>query len=393
MNRKILSSWPIYSSEEQDAVQAVLASGSVNYWTGDQGKLFESEYANFCGCQYGIALANGTLALELALRTAGVGPGDEVVVTSRTFIASASAIVMVGATPVFADVDFESQNITAGTISAVVSNRTRAIVCVHLGGWPCDMDPIMDLAGAKGLTVIEDCAQAHGAEYKGSPVGSLGDIGVFSFCQDKIISTGGEGGMMVTNNEDYWKRAWAFKDHGKDWDEVNRSGHPPGFRWLHNSIGSNYRMTEMQAAIGRIQLQKLEQWREIRKNNALIINRALQNCKLARIPSVPEQVVHAYYKHYVFINSECFKPGWDRTRLMNGIGEAGVPCFSGSCSEVYLEKAFKSLELGPRKPLPVASELGDSSLMFLVHPTITNAEMVKAAGIISAEFKRACIDR
>lgn len=260
--------WPYYSADEINAVNAVLCSGKVNYWTGEECRQFEKEFASFCNCSYAIALANGTVALELALRALDIGSGDEVVVPSRTFVATASSVVNCGARPVFADVDRHSQNITADTIQKVLSSNTKAIIPVHLAGWPCDMDTILELAAKYKLKVIEDCAQAHGATYKGRPVGSLGDVAAFSFCQDKIISTGGEGGMLVTNNQDIWNKAWSFKDHGKSYDAIYNQTHPPGFRWLHRSFGSNLRMTEMQAAIGRMQLRKLPQWHKQRNLNA-----------------------------------------------------------------------------------------------------------------------------
>ena len=256
VRKHLFSPWPYFSQDEIDAVTRVLNSGRVNYWTGDEGRQFEAEFAAFVGCKHAVAVANGTVALELALEALGIGPGDEVVVTSRTFIASASCAVMRGATPVMADVDWDSQNITAETIRAVLSPRTRAIIAVHLAGWPCDMDPILEIAREHGLKVIEDCAQALGAVYKGRPVGSMGDVNAFSFCQDKILTTGGEGGMLTTNHTDLWSRAWAFKDHGKSYEAVYRRQHPPGYRWLHESFGTNWRLTEMQSAMGRVLLQE-----------------------------------------------------------------------------------------------------------------------------------------
>src|SRR5208282_1519874 len=264
-------SWPYFEADEIEAAASVLRSGKVNYWTGDLGRRFEDEFAAYVGCRHAVALSNGTVALELALHALGVGAEDEVITTSRTFIASASCAVMRGARPVLADVDRDSQNITAETIRAALSPRTKAIIAVHLAGWPCDMDPILRLAGERGLKVIEDCAQALGATYKGRPVGSMGDAAAFSFCQDKIMTTGGEGGMMTTHNEEVWKRAWSFKDHGKSYDAVHRRAHPPGFRWLHESFGTNWRMTEMQSAIGRVALRKVAAWVEIRRRNAAIL--------------------------------------------------------------------------------------------------------------------------
>ena len=263
--------WPSFSLEEIAAATRVLESGRVNYWTGDEGRQFELEFATFVGCKHAVALANGTVALELALQALGIGLGDEVIVPSRTFIASASCAVMRGARPVIADVDRDSQNITANTIRAVLSARTRAIVTVHLAGWPCDMDPILALAHEHQLKIVEDCAQAHGATYKGRPVGSMGDAGAFSFCQDKIITTGGEGGMLTTNDPELWSRAWAFKDHGKSYDAVYQRQHPPGYRWLHESFGTNWRMTEMQSALGRLLLEQLPRFVQTRQRLAGVL--------------------------------------------------------------------------------------------------------------------------
>lgn len=365
--------WPYYAADEIAAVEDVLRSGKVNYWTGDNGRKFENEYATFAGCKYAIALANGTAALELALYALGVGPGDEVVTTSRTFIASASCAVMRGARPILADVDPVTQNITAETISKVITSKTKAIIAVHLAGWPCDMGPILKLARRHGLKIIEDCAQANGASYKGRPVGSLGDVAAFSFCQDKIITTGGEGGLLTTNNPALWKKAWEYKDHGKSFDAVYNHEHAPGFRWLHDSFGTNWRLTEMQAAIGRIQLRKLKKWVAARRRNAAMLSDCFKTIPALRLTIPPKEIGHAYYKYYAFVRLEHLKEGWTRDRVMNAIAAEGIPCYSGSCSEIYLEKAFAGIR--PAARLPVAKELGETSLMFLVHPTLTIREM------------------
>jgi len=362
--------WPSYTPEEGDAVRSVLLSNRVNYWTGEECRLFEKEFAEWCGCVYAVALANGTLALEAALRALGIGAGDEVVVTPRTFIASASCIVAVGARPVFADVDRDTQNITADTVAAVLTSRTKAVICVHLGGMPCDMDPIMELAKEHGVLVIEDCAQAHGASYKGRPVGSLGHIAAWSFCQDKIMTTGGEGGMVTTNDRTLWNRAWSYKDHGKSFEAVYERDHPPGFRWLHESFGSNYRMLEMQAAVGRIQLRQMAAWTAARQANAERIWSTARSMPGLRVPDIPQWAGHAAYKCYVFIETDALKDGWPRERIMMDINDRGVPCYAGSCSEIYLEHAFEDSGFRPVERLPVARELGESTLMFLVHPTL-----------------------
>jgi len=370
-----LAPWPSFAEDEVEAAAAVLRSGRVNYWTGPDCAAFEEAFAAHCGVQHAISLANGSLALELALIAAGIGPGDDVVTSPRTFIASASSAALRGAQPVFADVDADSQNITAETIRRALTPRTKAIVVVHLAGWPCDMDPIMALAAEHGLTVIEDCAQAHGATYKGRPVGSLGHYGAYSFCQDKIITTGGEGGMLVTNDAAGWARAWAFKDHGKSHAAVYGREHPPGFRWLHESFGSNWRMTGMQAAIGLRQLGKLPDWSARRRANAAQLNARLGALPALRTTVPPSDIRHAYYKYYAFLRPERLHPAWSAQRVRDAISAEGIPCMAGSCSEVYLERAFDRSPARPTEPLPVARALGETSLMFMVHPTLTDADM------------------
>ena len=377
-------SWPSFTTEEADAARDVILSNRVNYWTGQECREFEREFAAWAGTRHAIALANGTVALDLALRGLGIGPGDEVVVTPRTFLASASCIVNAGAIPVFADVDPDSQNITADTIRAVLTPRTRAVICVHLAGWPCDMDPIMELARERNLFVIEDCAQAHGARYKGRPVGSIGHVGAWSFCQDKIMTTGGEGGMVTTDDPALWKRMWAYKDHGKSWDAVYERQHPPGYRWLHESFGTNWRMIEVQAAIGRIQLRRMADWQATRLRHARRIWAHAQTLPGLRVPAVPDSIDHAAYKCYVFLDMEALASGWTRERIMQAITDRGVPVYSGSCSEIYLEKAFDGTDFRPAERLPVARALGETSLMFLVHPTLQDVHIDRTCEALSA---------
>lgn len=385
------SPWPSFTEDEAKAVSRVLTSNRVNYWTGSEGREFEAEFAEFSGANYAVAVSNGSVALELALRSLGVGPGDEVIVTSRTFLASASSIVAAGAEPIFADVDRDSQNITADSVAPLISERTKAIVAVHLAGWPCEMDGLMALARSRQLSVIEDCAQAHGAKYKGRSVGSIGDVAAWSFCQDKIMTTGGEGGMVTTNDRALWLKMWSYKDHGKSWDAVYHKSHAPGFRWLHESFGTNWRMTEMQAAIGRIQLKRMKDWSEQRQRNCRLIWDAAAKFDALRVPAVPDSVVHAGYKCYVFVDSEKLKGGWSRDRVIAAINQEGVPCMSGSCSEVYLEKCFLDSGLSPSKRLPVAKELGDTSLMFLVHPTLSESELARTKSAIETVMNECSI--
>lgn len=376
------SPWPSFTQEEVDAVSRVLLSNKVNYWTGSECREFEKEFASWAGCEHAIALGNGTLALDLALKALDVREGDEVITTPRTFLASASSIVTAGATPVFADVDLNSQAITAESIESVLTTKTKAVIVVHLAGMPAEMDAIMALSEKYGFYVIEDCAQAHGAMYKGRSVGTIGHIGAWSFCQDKIMTTGGEGGMVTTNDKTLWSKMWSYKDHGKNYDAIYNRQHPPGFRWLHESFGTNWRMTEIQGAIGRIQLKRMAEWTEKRQYNASLIDQAVSDLSVVRSVKVADYMEHAEYKHYLFVNVEKLKLGWNRDRIVGEINAAGVPVYQGSCSEVYLEKAFDNTMWRPEERLKNAVTLGETSLMFLVHPTLSKEEIVKTCQVL-----------
>jgi dTDP-4-amino-4,6-dideoxygalactose transaminase len=383
------SSWPSFTSEEADSVRDILLSNKVNYWTGNECREFEKEFAVWSNSKYAIALGNGTLALDSAFKALDISVGDEVIVTARTYIASVTSIVNAGAIPIFADVDLNSQNITPETIRSMITSKTKAIVCVHLAGWPCEMDEIMDIANEFNLYVIEDCSQAHGAKYKGKSVGSIGNVGCWSFCQDKIITTGGEGGMVTTNDKSLWSKMWSYKDHGKSYEAVYERKHPDGFRWVNESFGTNWRMTEMQGVIGRIQLRRMENWRTNRITNANKIWDTAKKCKGLRVPDIPNHVDHAAFKCYVFVKSNELKNKWDRDKIIKEINSLGVPCYSGACPEVYLEKAFDKTEFRPKKRLANAKELGETSLMFLVHPTLSKDEIHQTCNIITSTMSLA----
>jgi len=371
--------WPFYAEDEVEAAAQVLRSGRVNQWTGSTVFEFQDACTARFGGSNGIALANGSLALELALRAFRIGPGDEVVVSPRSFVASASCVRLVGATPVFAEVDRDSGNITPASIAAVLTERTRAVIPVHLAGWPADMPGIMKLAEARRLFVIEDCAQAHGAQIGGRSVGAFGHSSAFSFCQDKIISTGGEGGFTSFQDPECWEWAWSYKDHGKSWSKVSSPPSQPGFRWLHDSIGTNWRLTGPQAAIGLLQLQKLEEWHALRARNAAIWTEALTTVPGLRVPLPPEEARHAFYKLYAYVD---VPDGAEelRDRILREAGEAGLRVFSGSCSEIYLEEAFMDM---PRPELPIARELGKTSLMVEVHPTLRRDLLEQRADLLA----------
>lgn len=375
------STWPYFGDDEIAAVCRVLKSGKVNQWTGTDVTLFEKEYAEYVGIKHAIALANGSVALDLALIILGIGPGDEVIVTPRTFVASVSCISLRGATPVFVDVDPVSQNMSMDNIRQALSPKTKAIIAVHLAGWPCLLDELRRFCDEEGIFLIEDCAQAHGARYKGRPVGSIGDIGVFSFCQDKILTTGGEGGLLVTNNSELWEMAWSYKDHGKDYKRVFYTDHLPGFRWFVSSLGTNYRMTEMQAAIGRVVLKKLDAWVEKRRTLANILTRGFEKIPALRVTKPGVDIYHSYYKYYVFVEHEKLKDGWNRDRILLELEKKGIPCSTGICPEVYLEEVYQNAKTSWRmytegiNRLPVAKKLGETSLMFMVHPTLSEENM------------------
>jgi dTDP-4-amino-4,6-dideoxygalactose transaminase len=280
-------------------------------------------------------------------------------------------------------VDPDTQNITADSVQPVLTSRTRAMICVHLAGMPCEMDAIMDLAQEKGIFVIEDCAQAHGARYKGRSVGSIGHIGTWSFCQDKIMSTAGEGGMLTTNRIEWWQKVWSLKDHGRTSETLGELTPSTSFKWLYHMFGTNGRMLEIQAAIGRVQLGRMAAWHSIRLRHANKIRSTALQLTIFRVPKIPDHIEHAWYKCYLFVRNEMLKPGWNRDRVIDAIKQRGVPCYSGICPEVYLEEAFENTGFRPSQRLSVAEELGNTSMMLLVHPTLTDAEINKTCQALS----------
>jgi dTDP-4-amino-4,6-dideoxygalactose transaminase len=366
-----LPSWPVLPEEAIEAAAHVLRSGRINYWTGTECRTFETEYAAHVGTRHAVAVANGTVTIEMILRACGIGPGDEVITTPRTFVGTATAIVAVGARPVFADVDLDSGALCPRSAAQKITPRTRALLPVHLGGWPADLDALRDLADAHHLRLIEDCAQSHGATWRGNVTGSIGHAASFSFCQDKILTTGGEGGMITTDDEEIRRRCWEYKDHGKSWDAVYERSHPPGFRWLIESWGTNLRMTEMQGAIGRVILRHLPEWVERRRAIATRLIEGLSDLEGLRVPVPPAHAVSSWYRFYAYVRPERLRSGWSRDQIVAAIQAEGIPCFTGSCSEIYLERVFDA-SLRPAVRLEGARELGETSLQLLVHPTLSD---------------------
>lgn len=400
------ASWPHFEEDEIQSVVNVLRSGKINQWTGNEVTSFETEFAQYIGSRYAIALANGSLALDLALMALDIGKGDEVIVTSRSFVASVSCVVLRGAVPVFVDVNLESQNITFESISKAFGPKTKAVIVVHLAGWPCEIDKIRLFCKQKEIALIEDCAQAHGAKYKNERVGGFGDCSIFSFCQDKIITTGGEGGMLLTNREDIWEKVWSYKDHGKKYREVFSQKHELGFRWVVESFGTNCRMTEIQAAIGRIMLKKLDKWVEKRRFFADLLNSRLNSVKGLRVTTPPPDVYHSYYKYYIFLKSDDLKEGWSRRAIIETLNKQNIPCDTGICPEIYLEKAFESClfridrddgnfhsDIKNEKEvhrLPNAKKLGETSMAFLVHPTLDSQTIQYVIDKLQRVMEKAC---
>lgn len=367
--------WPHFGEDEVAAVVEVLRSGRVNQWTGDRVTAFEREFETRFG-GHAVAVANGSIALELSLRSLGIGPGDEVIVTPRSHIASASCVGMVGAKPVFADVDRDSQTITPISIMPLIGRRTKAIIAVHLAGWPCNMPGIMALADLNGLLVIEDCAEAIGASISRQPVGSFGHAAAFSFGDDQIITTGGEGGLALFRDEAARTRAWSLKDHGKNLALSMTPPDGPGFRWLHETVGTNGRLTEMQAAIGLVQLGKLEAWLERRRSYAKVWFEGLRASQLLRLPRPETRFEHAHYKVYAFLKPERMRQGATRDDVLAALNEAGIRAFAGACPEIYREAVFAGLKV---RTLPIAKELGETSLMFECHPTLNSFRVPQMA--------------
>ncbi len=361
--------WPTYAPDEIASVVETLRSGNVNHWTGKRVQAFERAFAELHDKPHAVALANGSLALEAILRAHGIGAGDEVIVTPRSFIASASCVDLVGAKSVFADIDVDTEMITPATVRPLIGARTKAILVVHLNGRPADMPGFMELAHSHGILVVEDCAQAHGARIGGRLVGSFGHASAFSFCQDKIITTGGEGGMALFSDMNTWKRAWSYRDHGKGYDTVFDPVRTLGFRWLHESFGTNWRLTEMQAAIGLIQLSKLPEWTAARTAIARQLAGWLAAYPSVRITPLPAGHEHAYYRFEFRLDPQHLKAGWNRDRVMRAMMAEGIPCLANACPEIYLEGAYAKTTAGLQR-LPNAAYLGTVSLALLVHPTM-----------------------
>ena len=370
----------MYNNSQIKLVAKVLKKNQTNYWTGNECKIFEQEFSKYHKTKYSIAVSNGSVALELALKALKIKKGSQIIVTPRSFIISATCVLNLGFKPVFADVD-ENGNLNLNEIIKVYNKNIKAIILVHLNGLPCDLDPILKFIKRKKISLIEDCSQAHGAKYKGKSVGSFGDVSTWSFCQDKIISTGGEGGMISTNNKKIWEKCWSFKDHGKDFKKVFFKKHQKGFRWLHENLGSNYRMTEMQATLGRYQLKRLDKQIKLRNKIANLYFKSLSSffkIGLLKKPNFKSKLyIHSFYRLNFFIN-----PKVNQKELILKLNKNKINCGVGACPEIYREKVFKKVNFNQKKRLSNAKFLGETSLMFPVNPYRSFADIKSDIRII-----------
>ena len=376
-----MKNWPHFTRNEIDNVVRILKSGKVNYLNGKEGLKFEKNFSKFTGSKYSIAISNGTNALELVLKAINLKPKDHVIVTSKSFIASASCVVSVGAVPVFADIDINSQNISIDFIKKIINKKTKAIICVHLGGWPCDMKNLVKICKKNKIKLIEDCSQAHGAKIKNKSVGTFGDFGTWSFCNDKIISTGGEGGMITTNSYKNYQNIWSLKDHGKNKKKYFNISSNYSFRYLHDNFGSNFRLTEMQSAIGNTQLLLLKERLKIRKKNANQYMKNLKNCRSIIIPNIPKEITHSFYRLYLRLDFKFIKKNWNKDQIINRLNKIGFDCSEGSCSEIYNELCFRNSKYKVKNRLQNSSELSKTSFALKVDHTISISTINKQCKI------------
>ena len=362
--------WPIVSSREINVINKVLKSNKLNYWSGHRCQEFESKFAKYFQIKHAISLANGSVALDIAIKCLGLKKNSEVIVTPRSYISSVTSVLNNNLKPVFVDIDLNSQNIESEHIEKKITKNTKAILLVHLGGMPCNIHKIISLAKKHKLKIIEDCSQAHGAKINNRYVGSFGDLAVWSLCNDKILNTIGEGGVIATNNFNYFKKLWGFKDCGKNYTKLLNRKKQFKFRWVHDYEGTNLRMTEIQAAVGIYQLTKLKEWVKKRNLNANKINNVCKNFKSVIIQKVPKNFYHSYYRNYIFLNFKFIKKKWTRELILKYLNKIGIECDVGSCPEIYREKYLKSKKLNFPKRLKNAHFLGRNSISFKVHPDI-----------------------
>ena len=373
--------WPIVSSKEIKIVNKVLKSNKLNYWTGTNCTNFEKEFSNKFKIKYSISLANGSVGLDIAIKSLKLKKNSEIIVTPRSYISSVTSVINQGLKPIFADIDLNSQNIEAKNIEKKITKNTKAVVVVHLGGMPSNMIKIKELAKKYNLKIIEDCSQAHGAKINNKYVGTFGDVSVWSFCNDKILNTLGEGGIVATKNRNNFKNLWSLKDCGKNYSKLRKKKRQFKFRWVHDFEGTNLRMTEVQAAVGRYQLKQLDKWIKKRNINSIKINKVCEKFRSIKTQKTPKNFTNAYYRCYVFLRPNFIKKGWTREKILKYLNKIGLYCDVGSCPEIYKEKFLITNKLVSSKELENASLVGKTSIAFKVSPNIYeskfNLKMIK----------------
>lgn len=374
-NKVKFTTWPNYSNYEANLVKKIIQSNKVNYWSGKTCKIFEEKFSKFHSLKYAVSVMNGSVALEVALKSIGLKKKDEVIVTSKSFIISASAVLNLGATPVFSDIQSESGNIDPEHIQKLITKKTKAIIVVHLAGWPCEMGKILNLSKKFKIKIIEDCSQAHGAKLDKKYVGSFGDLSIWSFCNDKIMTTGGEGGMIATNNKEYYKKANSYKDHGKNFEKIKNNKKKIGFQYVHDDLGTNYRMTSMQGALGIYQLGKLDNWVSKRFNFYKYMLSKLVNIDGIKLPNIPKNITHATYRMYIQLDFSKLKKNINIRQVIKMIRDEGTPCSTGACSEIYNELVFKKYFKGSFKRFKNAKLSDETSIAFFVNPFTKKKEI------------------
>ena len=354
---KPLGTWPCFSEKAIKDVEAVLRSGKVNYWTGPAGMAFEKEFASWQGSKFAVSVNTGTAALHVALTALGIGPGDEVIVPSYTFIATGFSVVQAGAIPRFADVNIEDHCISVESAEKLVTSRTKAIMPVHLYGNVCDMDKVSAFAKKHGLYVIEDNAEAFGGTYKGKNTGTLGDIAGCSFCQNKTFTTGGEGGMVTTDDEDLAWNARSFRDHGYDVKtRLSLLELEQKLPYIHNMVGWNYRMTEMQSAIGLAELERMENWNmpTRRRNAEIILNKLRDLPSVKYLPVDTEERRNGWYVLAISLDIE--NMACDIEQFVAAATAEGAPVWKVFWPQCHTERAYTTHNAFGKSGFPFESK-------------------------------------
>ncbi len=360
--------WPNFNKNLIVKVGEILKTGKINYTTGPYGKKFENEFSKFVGNKYSVAICNGTAALEVAIKSLRLPKNSEIIVPARSFFASAACIVNTGHTPIFADVDILTQNISLKDVKKKITKKTKAIICVHLGGMPCEMYGLRKIANQNKIKIIEDCSQAHGASIKNKQVGSFGDISTWSFCNDKIISTLGEGGMVSTNKKRLFEFCKRYINHGAS---LNNKINSEKFIYNKNYFGTNLRITEIQSLTGLEQLKdliKVQKKREKMAKSYFDLISKYQNYFQCYYPS--KQTKSAWYRFYFFIKKDVRFYKKLRFEIIKKLKQSKVKCFTGSCPEIYLEKSFKKLRNFKIVRLENCKILGETSIALEVNHTL-----------------------